>query len=115
MKKVSIWGPWNDNPSKSENFYGISENRKENNEIELNEDFSSWYEGNKHTESLRDEYINSIYKLAVSERPSFKEWCKQRYDKMKYEGNVRENVKDIKQDSISETSDPYRDILKDLK
>ena len=42
--------------------------------------FKEWYEENKNSEILRMEYEESVFDLPKKERPSFKRWCKERYE-----------------------------------
>ena len=44
------------------------------------ETFKEWYAENKDSEILRMEYDESVFDLPKKERPTFRQWCKQRYD-----------------------------------
>ena len=48
------------------------------------ETFKEWYAANKDSEILRIEYIESVFDLPKKERPTFRQWCKKRYE---YENN----------------------------
>ena len=50
------------------------------------ETFKEWYSANKDSEILRVEYIESVFDLPKKERPTFRQWCKKRYE-YKYENN----------------------------
>lgn len=42
--------------------------------------FKEWYAANRNSEILRIDYMESVYDLPKSERPTFRQWCKERYD-----------------------------------
>lgn len=44
------------------------------------ETFNKWYQENKNSEILRIEYIESVCDLPKEERPTFRQWCKARYE-----------------------------------
>ncbi len=74
MKKLKIWGPWEDNPSKCENIYGTKTFLEESKKVEEQE--------------IPEEVKNEI---------------------------LNEKVEDLTSTDIPIETDPYSEILKDLK
>jgi hypothetical protein len=91
-KPLNIWGPWSDNPSKPENFYG---------EID---------EATKLEPNLGGEIDMDTHKLLKKDEDKDENELKD------FEKEITESI-DIDKiiEKTEKSDDPYADILKDLK